>query len=266
MDSAESGEGADCPMIRGPRRVHCSYHKCLTVYFQRVFSRIDRSPFGRGGGYHHFDSRLDAFYGEVESYGVASVNNHAIDLARFEDVRVTRFIRDPRDLVVSGYFYHKRAAESWCDVAAPTAEDWEVVNGAIPFGLSGEQSFAAYLNAVSLEEGLIAELEFRRHHLASMRAWPADDPRIEVFRYEDIVGHEAAVFDRIFRFFELPFLSRQLGLFHARRFRAARRARGSDHIRDPRSGQWRDVFTPAVTRRFDDEYGDLIEMLDYPRR
>jgi hypothetical protein len=191
------------------------------------------------------------------------VNNHVLDLDRFEDVRVTRFVRDPRDLVVSGYFYHKRAAESWCDIVAPSEEDWAVVNGTVPGVSLGRRSYAQYLNEVSLEKGLLAEVAFRRHHFESMRRWDDEDPRIEVFRYEEILGNEAEVFDRIFRFFELPFSARQIGLHYVRKFRAGNRARRPGHIRDPRSGQWRDHFTPAVTAKFNQEYGDLLDRLGY---
>jgi hypothetical protein len=249
--------------IRGRRRVHCSYHKCLTSYFQKIVSGLFRSSFGPAGEYRHFNSRIDEFYRDCEQYAIASVNNHVLDLDRFEDVRVTRFVRDPRDLVVSGYFYHKRSAEPWCDIVAPTTEDWAVVNGMIPDVLVGRRSYAQYLNEVSLEEGLLAELAFRRHHFESMSRWDDEDSRIEVFRYEEILGHEAEVFDRIFRFFELPFSARQIGLHYVRRFRASNRARRPGHIRDPRSGQWRDHFTPAVTAKFSQEYGDLLDRLGY---
>jgi hypothetical protein len=249
--------------IGGRRRVHCSYHKCLTSYFQKVASRLFRSSFGPLGDYRHFNSRIDEFYRDCEKYAVASVNNQVLDLDRFEDVRVTRFVRDPRDLVVSGYFYHKRSAEPWCEVVAPTKEDWAIVNGTIPDALLGRRSFAQYLNEVSLEEGLLAELEFRRRHFESMSRWRDDDSRIEVFRYEEILGNETEVFDRIFRFFELPFSARQIGLHYVRKFRAGNRSGRGDHIRDPRSGQWRDHFTPAVTAKFNQEYGDLLDRLGY---
>lgn len=255
--------------ISGRRRVHCSYHKCLTAYFKKVVSGMYRAPFGPRGAYRHFDSRIDAFYRDCEEVEIASLNNHVLELDRFEDIRVTRFVRDPRDLVVSGYFYHKRSAEPWCGIVSPTGEEWSVVNGTIPEALGGRRSFAQYLNEASLEDGLLAELEFRRRHFESMRAWSADDPRVEVFRYEDVLGNESEVFDRIFRFFELPFGARQIGLhyarkFRARKFRAANRSKRGGHIRDPRSGQWREVFTPGVTRKFNEAYGDLIEKLGYP--
>jgi hypothetical protein len=255
--------------IRGFRRVHCSYHKCLTVYFEKVLKRMVQTPFALAGGYRHFDSRLDAFYRDCGDYAVASINNHVLDLDRFENIRVTRFVRDPRDLIVSGYFFHKRSTESWCDVVDPTDEDWKVVGGVVPEVLGrrgGRESFREYLNDVSLEEGLLAELDFRRGHFESMRAWPKGDRRVEVFRYEDVLGREGEIFDRIFRFYELPFVARRIGLHYAHRFRATgRTSLSSDHIRDPRIGQWREVFTQAVTRRFDDEYGDLIERLGYAR-
>lgn len=250
--------------IGGRRRVHCSYHKCLTAYFRKVVSRLFRSPFGPDGEYRHFDSRIDEFYHDCEKYAVASVNNHVLDLDRFEDIRVTRFVRDPRDLIVSGYFYHKRSVEPWCDVVSPTKEDWVVVNGTIPEALPERRSFAQFLNEVSLEEGLLAELEFRRRHFESMRAWGADDPRVEVFRYEEILGNEAEIFDRVFRFLELPFSARQIGLHYARKFRAAKSSSRGGHIRDPRSGQWRTLFTRTVTKKFNDEYGDLAEKFGYP--
>ena len=259
--------------IGGFRRVHCSYHKCLTVYFEKVLKRMVRTPFGLAGDYRHFDSHLDTFYRDCEGYAVASINNHALDLDRFEDVRVTRFVRDPRDLVVSGYFFHKRSNESWCDVADPTNEDWEVVHGVVPDTMTmtmkrkaKQRTFRDYLNDVSLEEGLMAEMAFRRRHFESMWAWPKDDRRVELFRYEEVLGHEVEIFDQIFRFYELPFMNRRVGLHFAHRFRASSPSLRSEHIRDPRIGQWREVFTHAVTKRFDDEYGDLIEMLGYSRR
>lgn len=251
--------------IGGQRRVHCSYHKCLTVYFMKVMSRTCRSPLGPSGSYRHFNDRIDDFYRDGEQHVIASVNNHTLDLDRFEDVRVTRFIRDPRDLIVSGYFYHKRSAEPWCDVTDPGEAGWLDAPGR-PSRQPDGRSVAQYLTEVPLEDGLLAELGFRRSHFESMRHWDSADPRVELFRYEEILGNEVATFDRIFRFYNLPFSARQVGLHYAKKFRAAKRAGRSSHIRDPRSGQWRDVLTPKVLRRFEDEFGDLLELLGYPLR
>ena len=112
-----------------------------------------------------------------------------------KDVRITRFVRDPRDLVVSGYFYHRKGGEEWCNIATPTVEDWRVVNGAIPKGMfEKRESFSTFLQNMSMEERLIAEIDFRETHFNSMKEWPTADERIRLFRYEDLIGNEKDVF------------------------------------------------------------------------
>ena len=260
---ADPADAPALPRIRGRRLVQCGYHKCLTMYFRKVFSRTVRNPLTRLGRFTHFFHRLDEFYRRCEEFSIMSISGHAIDLERFDDVLVTRFIRDPRDLLVSGYFYHKRAAESWCDLANPEDGDWQVVNGKVPDALAPGQSLAQYLNAVPLEQGLIAELDFRERHFASMREWPDDDPRMRLFRYEDLVGNEAACYDAMFRFYRFGAVSRFVGRHYARHYRAARRQARSQHIRNASSGQWRQHFTPELERSFNERYGDLVEKLGY---
>jgi len=112
--------------------VHCSYHKCLTVYYGRVMQSVFNRCLPWSAGYLHYNSHLDDFYEGFRSRRVASVNNRALDLNRLGRFRISRFIRDPRDLVVSGYFYHRRGAEPWVDIEAPTAADWYFANGLVP--------------------------------------------------------------------------------------------------------------------------------------
>ncbi|MGR3636803.1 MAG: hypothetical protein ACU0BK_12895 [Shimia sp.] len=37
----------------------------------------------------------------------------------------------------------------------------------------------------------------------------------------------------------------------------------SNHVRNPSSGQWRDVFRPQVATAFNDSYGDLLALSGY---
>ena len=251
--------------IGGPVRAHCGYHKALTMYSRRVYERACRPLRLPGKPFRHFFHRADAFYRECERHGVASVSGHALDLDRFADVRVVRFVRDPRDLVVSGYFYHRRGAEHWTNLIGPTDLDWMMVGGAVPGAVPADTTFAQWLNSVPLEEGLLSELDFRSRHFASMAAWPVDDERVLTFRYEEIVGNEVATFRSALAHLQIPRLGRWAGLRRARRTRASRRAGKSEHIRNPASGQWRTYFTPRVRDRFNERYGSLLEGLGYGR-
>lgn len=243
--------------------IHCSLHKCLTVYYRRIMHSVFNRCVPWRGSYRHYNSHLVEFYDGFESDRVASVNNRSLDLDRLGEFRLTRFIRDPRDLVVSGYFYHRRGAEAWTTMNAPTATDWYFANGVVPDGLQGRGvSFADYLQALPEEEGLLAEIEFRRRHFESMLAWPAHHPHILSCRYEDIIGNETELFRELFEFYGLSATERWLGDWFARRHSAQRRA-ADRHVRDPSPGQWRQHFTSRVRRVFDAEYGTLIKQLGY---
>ena len=244
--------------------IHCSYHKCLTVYFRRIMEAALNKGLPWSRGYRHFNSHLEDFYGGFRSYRLASINNRALDLERLGVFRISRFIRDPRDLVVSGYFYHQRGTEPWLTVPSPTEADWYYANGYVPENLRHTGiSFAEYLQSVPEEEGLLAEIEFRERHFDSMARWPPRHPHIVTYRYEEVVGREAAVFRDLFAFHGFSAIERRLGMWAARR--QAVGGRGSDpHVRNPAPGQWRAHFTPRVRRAFDARYAGLVRQLGYP--
>lgn len=245
-------------------RIHCSYHKCLTVYFMRVLSGLYNWVFFLSRGYRHFTSRIDEFYLDLNDFKVASVNNHPLDFDRLgPDFLISRFIRDPRDLVVSGYFYHRRGAEAWARIVDPVPEDWTIVNGSIPENMGQGHSFASYLEDLSQDEGLMAEIEFRKRHFDSMRQWPLDDPRIKLFRYEDIIGREAAVFRDLLAHYRVSALEQRLGSLLAVHFSAKKQRRMLKHIRNPAAGQWKEHFTPRVEAFFNQHYADILKRYGY---
>lgn len=243
-------------------RIHASFHKCLTMYYLNVMKGV-YNRFRIKERYRHFESLEGMFYNMQKNYRVISTNNFAIDLNRLEDdFRITRFIRDPRDLIVSGYFYHKRGAEPWFRQKNPTLKYWSPINANVPTNMPNGISYAEYLQQLPKEEGLLAEIEWRQFHLESLRQWFEDD-RIKIFRYENIINNSEAVFDAIFRFYELSILERKFGVFLAGRYSLKRSASKSKHIRNPKPGQWREHFTPKVEIYFNNQYGDILDLLSY---
>ncbi len=258
-----SEDRSDSTTIGGKIRVQCGYHKCLTVYFKRVSRKTAywTNPFACG--FRHFFHRLDEFYADCQQHTLSSISGHCLDLDRFRDIRAVHIIRDPRDLIVSGYFYHKRAAEDWCEYINPGNEDWEIVNGVVPASLPAEMNLTQFLNQVSLEEGLAAEIEFRKNHLQSMLQWPADDPRVLTIRYEDVLGNEVAVFRKIYDFYGFPTRTKLAATLFADRYSAKSKHRKSSHIRNSSFGQWKELFTPELTKLFEDSYGELLGKYGY---
>ena len=51
--------------------IHCSYHKCLTVYFGRIMNSVFNQCLPWSRGYRHYNSHLANFYEGFESHRVA---------------------------------------------------------------------------------------------------------------------------------------------------------------------------------------------------
>jgi len=250
-------------MMDGRNLVHCSFHKCLTAYFARVMGSFFGGLKSGHRGYRHFNSRRDLFHEDLHRYLITSINNHALDLDSLGDFRLSRFIRDPRDLVVSGYHYHRRGAEEWCRIVDPTEQDWLEVNGTRPCGMTPGHSFSSYLQSISEDEGLVAEAEFRKRHFDSMRAWPPSDSRVLTFRYEDVIGNEGAVFAKIFTFYGFHERVAIVVGKIAEQFAISKTKKHDEHVRDPSPGQWRRHFSPQVDAHFQASYPGLIESLGF---
>lgn len=254
-----------------PRITHFSYHKCLTVYFGRVLRVISAGRLDPLKGilgvsppirYRHFNSLREKFYAEHVGFRAASVNNWVIDFSKINGPYVaSHFIRDPRDLVVSGYFYHKAGSEVWTQVDSPDEEKWKVVNGAIPEGING-RSFSDFLNALSEEDGLIASIQFRRKHFEAMEAWDYGNPKCLELRYEDIVQNEVGVLEKLFQHYQLERSAMKRAIQAARTFSVSR-VKCKMHIRDPQPQQWKKYFTPRVRDAFEAAHPQLISKLGY---
>lgn len=240
---------------------HFSLHKNLTSYYKTVM-RIFCGLTGRE--YLPFNSCPEQFRISSSGYEVASLNNHFLSTESMpSDARCSLFIRDPRDLIVSGYFYHKKGTESWAKIRNPTPEDLSVVNGNAPSLLEEDESVCEFLQRVPIEEGLRAEMEFRKTHFEILRSWMREPPDL-VMKYEDIIGNEKQAFRELGVFYGFNTVERSLlemiaGKKSAKRYR-------TPHIRNPVPGQWREVFTPALTSLFRREYGSLLEECGYPEQ
>jgi len=146
----------------------------------------------------------------------------------------------------------------------PTPKYWEPLNGNVPKAQPDHLSYAEYLTSLDKEAGLLAEIEWRKHHFASMRNW-LNDERVKLFRYEDILGNEVKVFEEIMDHYEMNGLTLKRVKHLADKYRFKSGGRKDKHIRNPQPKQWKEHFTPKVEAVFNEQYGDILELYGYQK-
>jgi len=186
------------------------------------------------------------------------LSNHGkFDLEAVRPYRGVHLMRDPRDMIVSGYHYHKWAYETW--VHRPDA------NG---------NSYQQKLNRVDRATGLFMEIDhFIFFYRDLLERWDCDDPDILEVRYEDLMSGERDVhYESIFRFLGCEGERLRIGIDMMRLFEAERRTgRRSDakrarhqHIRSGRSQQWRDELNPEHLAYIEAQLGPVLRKFGYP--
>lgn len=168
-------------------------------------------------------------------------------------LRGFHIVRDPRDVIVSGYFSH---------LYSHPEEGWNWL-----------KRHRAYLRSLSKHDGIMVEMEFSIRSMANMLTWNYSNPNILEIRFEDIVTNDVAHFAKVFGF---------LGLFPnkitmpqiaatAEKYSFANlsngRTRGQQnnlsHYRKGQPGDWHNHFDSSHVDYFKRLYNPLLLKLGY---
>lgn len=161
--------------------------------------------------------------------------------------------RDPRDIVTSWYFSVKLSHKLVDGIGGTRAQLQELPEK------TGFQHAIDFVEERGLFDGL--------------GSWGVrvDDPRLRVFRYEDLTGDDQQrTWKNLLTQCEIPLpddILQQLLDENSFRTMTEGRERGTEdvraHLRKGVHGDWRNHFTPAIEKKFRAVTGDLIEKLGY---
>lgn len=252
--------------------LHFTHHKCLTIYHQRVLEQLAKEF---GFMYATFASQSQPFHEHaLNGWGkrMLTLSDRPDEISpHLRSFKASHFVRDPRDLVVSGYYYHRWTQEEWC--TKPNFQ-WTKLVGTRSFGYfqpdsnkyPRNESYQAYLNTLDTEAGMLLELFWRKYSFEFMRRWDFAKPHFLEMRYEDIVGNERAAFARLFAHYGFHPRVAERGLELVNDLRLANQSQGKGtHLRSGAARQWEQEFTPRVRDVFKEQYGALLVRLGYER-
>ena len=168
------------------------------------------------------------------------------------EYRGIHLIRDPRDIIISGCFYHQKSNEAWL------LKPQKRFNG-----LSFQEKMNSYH---SLDDQLLFEMEHTaRSTMREIMNWDYQNPRFLDIKYEDLIQDKNLfLFHEIFTFLGFPSESIPDALNIAYNNSLFSGNLGpSLHRRSGKAGQWEQYFKPVHKTRFLELFGDALITLGY---
>lgn len=251
--------------------VHFAYHKAMTFFFKKVYFDIARMF----NWYHkHHNSDLNGFYEDTlnsKKPAIISVNNRLVDFDRLPPFTGTHLIRDPRDLLISGFRYHKWCKEPWAHETMDAAfvDKFNLDKSIVRQSAMGK-TYQEFLNTLNDIEGLKLEMSLRASHFNTMLHWNYKNPNILELKYEDIFGNEIETFERVFLHhgFRRGTIKQCLKIVKKHSFNALKKkgkTGGQKHASKGTTKQWQKLLPDEIKNIFKDKYGDLLIDLGYEK-
>ncbi len=230
------------------------HHKCGTVFTKELLRGICEREAIALTMLRRKD-RTRRFPRKFRREGILFVENSNYEWLRNNVTRPYRgfhVVRDPRDVIVSGYFSHRYSHEinnRWGKKFLADHREW--------------------LSQVSFEEGLLKEIE-RGYALRVMSKWHFQDPDILELRFETLIADATSTLLEVFAHYELDVPRTTIEDVVAensfQRLSGGREPGEVDpysHFRSGVPGDWKNHFTPSLIDAFKARWGDLVLALGY---
>lgn len=245
MLRSRAGAGA---RAMGPRLWVSTHHKAMTTYFNAVLRFV---AFSNRWSFEKIN--LEEPRADTRLF----LSNHGkMNLGALGPYRGIHVMRDPRDMIVSGYHYHKWTYETW--VHRPD---------------DAGRSYQQKLQEADPRTGLFMEIDhFIFFYRDLLEGWDMGDPDILEVSYEDLMGEDR---DRLYHdiFAHLGCTGEQLaiGIDLMRLFEAKRRTGRSEdaekarhqHIRSGRKEQWRKELSLEHLDYIEAQLGPVLRKFGY---
>jgi hypothetical protein len=224
-------------------RIFFLHHKCGTQYILQIVQKVSEQM------------GIPIFLNECQPDGISVFENS--DYFHFEELEIFDFkgvhiIRDPRDIIVSGYFSHK--------FSHSLDSKW---------GQKFLKPRRELLHELSLEDGINIEIE-TGYSLKELSYWKYHQPNILEIKFEEIIINPVLKFEEIFNFIELEGLdfgkiTDEINFTTLSEGRNPGEEVITSHYRKGIPGDWVNYFSDRNKDYFKKTWPGLIQKLKYDK-
>ncbi len=222
-----------------------THHKTGTQWMATIFKEISRTL------------GLRYFYGSQEKLPKGTdifFQDHSMfNFDQFQDeYRGVHMIRDPRDRIISGCFYHQKSDEKWLHIKRKEFG-----------GISYQDKINSY---TSFDDQIFFEMAYSgKWGIHEMLAWDYANPAFMEVKYEDLIMDEDLfLFHKIFVFLGFPgrCIPKVLKISYDNSLFSGNISR-SVHRRSGKTRQWEKYFKPQHKAKFLELFDDVLIKLGY---
>lgn len=219
---------------------------------------------------------------EIPDADVVLFVHSLIDLSAITTPYVgAHIIRDPRDVIVSGYLYHKQCKEKWCtntrfDLSQPVlfpnvpysqehrSEEWKK-----QYLVSlGNKSYQQNLRERTESDGLLFELfHYGAWTIESMLRWDYNNPRVKEVRFEAIMSNFEETFKEMFVHFgfsdDQVAQALQIAAKEDLNRQTEKQLRANPHVSSRQTTKWHKYFKKIHKETFKRRFDDALVQLGY---
>lgn len=187
-----------------------------------------------------------------EDFDIFLQEHSRFDLENAEGYRGFHVVRDPRDVIVSGCFYHLKSTENWLHVKRDSFG-----------GLTYQEKISSFSN---LNDQILFEMENAAYRgIRDISSWDYQNSNFIEIKYEDLVEDvELRVFRGVFEFlgFRNAEMKSLLEIAYDNSL-FSNKLQKTKHIRSGKAQQWKTLFTEQHRTRFVEIFGDVLVQLGY---
>jgi Sulfotransferase domain len=236
-----------------PVIIHFCYHKVGTVWFGRILREIAAEfglSFGSGDNYQQINN-----FENFQDFQIFIDNGSHVKVDKLPNYIGSHMIRDPRDMIISGYFYHLWTNEQWAN---------------LPKAHYRGRSYREYLNSIDQDKGLVAEIHRNWFWIPHMAGWNYNNSKIFEIKYEDIIIDEEAILYKMFEHygFKPNAVKRCCSIASKHSFKTLTKYKGTgskSHLRSGKCGEWKQYFKKEHKDLFKTMYPDALVKLGYEK-
>ena len=205
-----------------------------------------------------------------------------IDYAKLPNEYIgIHMVRDPRDIIISGYLYHKRTTEEWCvnenfqtkdPIVYPQvpnsqmyrSEQWKVdyINSL------NHTSYQNTINALEEEEAIIFEMNhYGKWTIEDMLKWDFEKANCLELKFEDVMSNYDDEMMKIFKHCNFSSSQIKAAKYFADKEDLNKMSKKDiekhPHISSVKTKKWERYFTEKLKQYFDTHFSEVLKKYNY---